>query len=257
MRTHRNAWLLLAAALLAPACTELPTEPGLEPVSLFAAKVQGPVCNGAPATLWAGMPEELIPEGAIVRPRQHGQAWDIRGTPGRDVIVGSDGSDRLRGRGGNDLICAGDGDMVWGNEGNDHIVAYGAAFLRGGAGNDRIIGGPGDDRMLGGPGNDVLHGGPGADFFGGCGDHDVAQDFDPLADHFSGSIEVGIPEGTPHEEMPPDDDGCSGGDDHEEGGGCGGGGHDDGGDHDDGGCGGGGHDDGGCGGGDHEEGGTP
>ncbi len=257
MRMHYRIGLLLAAAALVPACRESPTEPQPASVALFATRVQGPVCNGAQATLWAGMPEELIPNGAIVRLREHGGAWDIRGTASRDVIVGSNGSDRLRGRGGNDLICAGEGDMVWGNEGNDHIVAHGAAFMRGGAGNDRIIGGAGDDRMLGGPGNDVLFGGPGSDFFGGCGGHDVAQDFDATRDHFSGSVETGIPAGTPHEDMPPDEDGCSGGGDHEDGG-CGGGN----GDHDEGGCGGSGgdheeggdHEDGGCGGGgEHDE----
>lgn len=261
---NRRAASALGVLAAFAACSAPPTEPVVEGGDgLLAARVQvspltheRPRCEGVPATLWAGMPADAVPEGAVVGERQHGGGFHIRGTPGRDVIVGSAGPDRLRGEEGNDLICAGGGDLVWGGPGNDHIVAVGEATLRGGEGNDRLIGRGGSQRMHGGPGNDVLQagadddvllggpesdalsGGAGADFIGGCDGHDVAQDFELAFDRTNGTVEVGIPEGAMHSDVPHDDSGCDGDDD----GGC------DGGDHDDGGCDGGGeeHDDGGC-----------
>ena len=81
----------------------------------------------------------------------------IVGTPGADVLEGTDepdviaglaGSDVIRGFGGDDVICGG--------LGRDNI--------RGGSGNDTIRGGRGADAIWGGLGNDVLRTGPGNDW---------------------------------------------------------------------------------------------
>ena len=62
----------------------------------------------------------------------------VKGSPGDDVIVGDQRNNKIRSRGGDDLICA--------LGGRDRI--------RAGAGADRIRGGRGDDRCKGGPGRD-------------------------------------------------------------------------------------------------------
>jgi Ca2+-binding RTX toxin-like protein len=63
----------------------------------------------------------------------------VVGTPGRDVITGDARANRIRAKGGNDVICAG----------------AGADRIKAGAGRDRIRGGPGRDRCNGGPGKDT------------------------------------------------------------------------------------------------------
>jgi PKD repeat protein len=66
------------------------------------------------------------------------------GTKGNDVLCGFNGNDKLNGKGGNDV--------VYGNGGNDKV--------RGGAGNDKLYGDKGKDTLSGGKGNDKLKGGP-------------------------------------------------------------------------------------------------
>jgi Ca2+-binding RTX toxin-like protein len=70
----------------------------------------------------------------------------------------------LRGGSGNDTLIGGAGnDLLDGGSGND--------LLLGGAGNDRLRGGSGNDILLGGLGNDVLTGDDGDDILlGGSGD---------------------------------------------------------------------------------------
>jgi len=100
-------------------------------------------------------------------------AWRALGT--HNVIVGTDGNDRLKGKGKDDVIVGGPGkdvitaagghDFVCGNEGNDTMY--------GGSGHDKMDGGPGDDtirgqagndnELIGGPGEDNIHGGAGND----------------------------------------------------------------------------------------------
>jgi Ca2+-binding RTX toxin-like protein len=74
----------------------------------------------------------------------------------------------LRGGPGNDVLVGGSGnDSLYGGPGNDKLV--------GRLGNDVLVGGPGNDELIGGAGNDVLRGGPGRDaLFGGAGKN-VAQ----------------------------------------------------------------------------------
>jgi Ca2+-binding RTX toxin-like protein len=75
----------------------------------------------------------------------------------------------LRGGAGNDELVGGaGGDSLLGNAGIDRLV--------GRAGGDSLMGGEGDDRLVGGSGNDLLRGGPGSDeLVGGSGANDVAQ----------------------------------------------------------------------------------
>ncbi|HEX3359635.1 MAG TPA: hypothetical protein VHS74_01470 [Solirubrobacterales bacterium] len=60
----------------------------------------------------------------------------------------------IRGGEGNDVLVGGAAaDKLIGGPGNDE--------LNGRGGNDVLIGGSGDDTLIGGPGNDILQGGPG------------------------------------------------------------------------------------------------
>jgi hypothetical protein len=67
----------------------------------------------------------------------------VIGTPGDDVIVGDKRRNRIRAKGGDDVIC-------------------------GLSGADRLKGGPGRDVLKGGPGNDACRGGPGKDRLRSC-----------------------------------------------------------------------------------------
>lgn len=70
------------------------------------------------------------------------------------------GSDTVRGEGGNDKIdAAGGDDHLWGHAGNDSVL--------GGAGNDRLFGGLGNDTLRGGLGNDSLIADQGSDLLYG------------------------------------------------------------------------------------------
>ncbi|MGN6276134.1 MAG: calcium-binding protein [Solirubrobacterales bacterium] len=75
----------------------------------------------------------------------------------------------LRGGPGDDkLIGGGVADKIIGGSGND--------FLSGRRGDDLLLGGPGDDKLIGGPGNDELRGGPGVDVLnGGPGHNHLVQ----------------------------------------------------------------------------------
>ena len=112
-----------------------------------------------------------------------GRGATIKGTAGRDVIVGTSGDDRIRGGGGRDLICGrgGDdrivggaaGDTLHGDAGNDRLAGEGggdslhgdggADVLTGGGAGDELHGGTGRDRLDGGAGSDRLRGEAGAD----------------------------------------------------------------------------------------------
>ena len=75
------------------------------------------------------------------------------GTLGDDVIMGLGGNDEILGRAGDDVICGGDGaDGLIGHSGDDRID--------GGAGNDGVFGTAGADQLFGGEGDDVMTGAP-------------------------------------------------------------------------------------------------
>ena len=89
----------------------------------------------------------------------------IRGTNGPDVIVAGRGDDRINGRGGDDLICGRSGDdKIRGGNGDDRVLGWrGDDLILGGSGNDRLLGGLQADKILGGSGDDVLNGGAATD----------------------------------------------------------------------------------------------
>ncbi|MBD2359688.1 ExeM/NucH family extracellular endonuclease [Anabaena minutissima FACHB-250] len=107
---------------------------------------------------------------------------DIIGTPGNDILTGTNKNDLIRGLGGNDTLLGGNGDdTLYGDNGNDTILSGngndtlysgdGDDYLDGGNGNDTLYGGDGDDYLDGGNGNDTLYGGDGNDtLIGGNGD---------------------------------------------------------------------------------------
>jgi Ca2+-binding RTX toxin-like protein len=113
----------------------------------FGEEEETPRCHGRRATI-------VGTEGSDV----------LRGTPSRDVIWGGEGDDELFGSLGNDLLCGGPGeDLVHGGRGNDVVDGGpGTDRVYGDLGDDKVVGGPGDgDEAGGGLGIDTLNGGPG------------------------------------------------------------------------------------------------
>jgi Ca2+-binding RTX toxin-like protein len=103
----------------------------------------------------------------------------LRGTNGRDVIAGLGGGDRIFGAGGDDVICGGSGaDYIRGNAGSDLIAGGGGADdVRGYRGVDHIEGGTGRDRLLGGEDDDVIEDkGFGPDWIDGQDGYDFVSD---------------------------------------------------------------------------------
>jgi Ca2+-binding RTX toxin-like protein len=96
--------------------------------------------------------------------------FEVNAGPGDDaVVVGHEvlAPATLRGGPGDDKLIGGIG--------NDKISGGpGADLLGGRAGDDWLYGGAGDDRLYGGSGNDLLRGGPGLNVLnGGTGTNDV------------------------------------------------------------------------------------
>jgi Ca2+-binding RTX toxin-like protein len=87
------------------------------------------------------------------------------GTNANDLILGTAGSDNLRGSDGNDCIVGGGGDdNLDGQKGNDILLGGdGNDDLSGGQDDDHLYGQDGDDRLNGGQGTDICDGGPGTD----------------------------------------------------------------------------------------------
>lgn len=139
-------------------------------------------CNGLPATI-VGTPGDDV----------------IYGTNGSDVIVGLGGNDIIYGGNGDDVICGGSGDdIIEGGNGNDTLIGgFGNDSIDGGNGNDSLTGndgndallgqngndildgGNGNDTLIGHNGNDILTGGIGSDSFSGNNGNDIYTDFNP------------------------------------------------------------------------------
>ena len=96
--------------------------------------------------------------------------------------TGTRASDLLRGGDGNDRLLGKRGDdFLFGNGGNDRLSGNrGDDEIWGGEGNDRLKGGAGDDLLDGGLGNDRIWGGSGEDtfIFRSNSGHDVIEDFE-------------------------------------------------------------------------------
>lgn len=88
----------------------------------------------------------------------------VVGTPGNDLLRGTEGDDVICGRGGADkIIGLGGDDLLRGGKGPDTIL--------GGTGDDRVVGGADDDKLFGQAGDDTIRGDSGADaVIGGGGD---------------------------------------------------------------------------------------
>lgn len=126
-----------------------------------------------------GGPDTL--EGGAGRDRLYGGAGDDliydNQAPTTEMLLGADGdADALRGGGGNDTLIGGDGDTLTGGDGNDRLEDFSFNFM--GSGVDLMIGGAGDDTLIGGLGTtrfsqpvDRADGGDGDDvFFGVIGE---------------------------------------------------------------------------------------
>jgi Ca2+-binding RTX toxin-like protein len=117
---------------------------------------------------------------------------EIRGTEGRDILVGTLSGDSIFALGGNDLVLAdptvfdfvGRGDFVDGGSGNDRIFTFGGNDqVNSGSGNDTVQTGDGDDRIDAGLGNDDVQSGRGEDIvLGQAGDDALrgGEDHDEL-----------------------------------------------------------------------------
>lgn len=96
----------------------------------------------------------------------------VKGTDGKNFLIGMATDNALFGFGSDDLILTGGGNnLAFGGAGNDTLVGgVGDDGLFGGSGNDAIEGGDGNDLLLGGEGRDILYGGAGANtLIGGAG----------------------------------------------------------------------------------------
>jgi RTX calcium-binding nonapeptide repeat (4 copies) len=105
-----------------------------------------------------GAPNELICEASLIG------SFEVNSGEGDDVVsVARDVPVpvTLRGGAGNDILVGGaSGDKLVGGPGKDKLVGRG--------GEDWLYGGPGDDRLIGGRGEDTCHRGPGSDAISSC-----------------------------------------------------------------------------------------
>jgi len=101
---------------------------------------------------------------------------------GKTVIRGTDGNDRLKGKGTDEVIAGGPGRDTITAAGGDDIVCGGPDddTIVGGGGDDKLDGEEGDDTVKGGDGEDLVIGGPGEDVLRGGEDDDLidAQDLE-------------------------------------------------------------------------------
>jgi Ca2+-binding RTX toxin-like protein len=140
---------MVALSLLLPVClTALPSQAVAQEVVF---------CGGEPATV-------------------ADQAGDVFGSGGRDVIFADEFPapaviQTIYGLGGNDLICAGAGDVVYAGSGNDVVHASTTAAVHGEAGRDTLTAFSGI--VSGGSGNDTLIDGAVATLLGGSGNDDL------------------------------------------------------------------------------------
>jgi Ca2+-binding RTX toxin-like protein len=117
------------------------------------------------ARAWLVQADEITTLGSI-------EFAAVSGGAGSNLIAGGSftGNLRLKGRGGGDLLQAGEGDdLILGGDGNDFVQAgSGDDELEGGTGDDSLGGESGNDELSGGGGDDTCRGGPGADSFASC-----------------------------------------------------------------------------------------
>ena len=117
----------------------------------------GAVCVGAALALAAPAraddQRKCAGENVTIAYSDRGVGQHIRGTPGRDVILGGTGGERIDALGGNDVVCGAEGldtidggpgrDELYGGTNIDRLLSSGPA----GAAVDKIDGGRGPDTM--------------------------------------------------------------------------------------------------------------
>jgi Ca2+-binding RTX toxin-like protein len=94
----------------------------------------------------------------------------IKTGPGSDYADAGSGNDVLLGEAGRDWLRGGDGDdLIVGDEDYDFVIEFDgdADFADGGNGNDTLWGDAAADVLIGAAGNDTLYGGDGADWLSG------------------------------------------------------------------------------------------
>jgi uncharacterized repeat protein (TIGR01451 family) len=128
------------------------------------ASVSSDVSDPQPANNSATATTTVI--AAPTAPSCGGQPATVLGTPGNDVLNGTNKGDVIVALGGDDQVFAGAGnDLICARAGNDKVV--------GGSGNDTTLGGGGADRLLGRSGDDVLRGQRGRDTLRGARGNDL------------------------------------------------------------------------------------
>lgn len=146
-------------------------------VALTSAPAMGDIIGGADDDTIRGGPGHNWIEGRAGDDRIWGQGGSdfIHGNSGRDRLAGGPNLDFLNGWAGNDLLYFGRGsDYGLGMGGNDQLQG-GPGFdrpLDGGPGRDRVRGGSGNDKLLGQRDRDLIWPGPGTDDSGGGADND-------------------------------------------------------------------------------------
>lgn len=142
------------------------------PVEIAPAALTETFC-GQPPNFW----NPLINTGAVHFIDARGTTYDdLFGTNGRDLIIGNDFVNHIRGKGGDDCIYGqGGNDWIHGDNTGINPFLPGNDEIHGGLGNDEIWGDPGADRLFGDAGNDTLQGGSGGDFCWGGADNDTVE----------------------------------------------------------------------------------
>jgi uncharacterized delta-60 repeat protein len=98
-----------------------------------------------------------------------------------DSVDGGAGNDTVNGNDGEDTLLAGASssptrDEIYGGNGSDRLYGQaGPDLLHGGNGNDRLFGEAGDDTLIGGGGTDTLNGGAGRDVIRAIRGNDLFQ----------------------------------------------------------------------------------
>jgi hypothetical protein len=124
------------------------------------------------------------------------------GTPGKDDIYDSKGSDEIHGHGGYDLLMSGTriknsdtaesgDDVIYGGAGPDDVWIWdgvnrgrpmGPDMVYGGEGNDIVISYPGENTISGGPGNDSIRAANGVGDTIDCGKGDDTVEYNEGVD---------------------------------------------------------------------------
>jgi len=193
----------------------------------------GTVRSDVSSTLGEGRANLVLTGAADITGQGNGLDNQLIGNPGDNLLLGGAGNDTLLGGSGNDVLDGGSGldladysdktgavsvtlagaaaaavtiggvvedtvrniENVRGGSGNDTLVGDTLSnSLFGGDGGDSLVGGAGNDTLVGGLGRDSLAGGTGADIFRfGANDSTVAA-FDRIFDFTTGvdKMDIGI-----------------------------------------------------------------